>query len=78
MSYPDNNLARLEDKVDALTDAINKLVLIEERQTVQGAALIDLTKRVTATEQVVDRWINRGVGVWAVVACSFAVFKVFA
>lgn len=71
---------RLEEKVDKLTDAVMRLVLIEERQTTQGARIGALEQRVTAvevgtikTEQTVHKWINRGIGVWAVAAVIFAV-----
>lgn len=68
-------LTRLEQKVDGLTDAINKLVLFEERQFVQGQALIALTERVTDSEKKLDMWINRGIGVWAVVASAASLYK---
>lgn len=68
-------LLRLEQKVDGLTDAINKLVLFEERQFVQGQALLSLTERVTDSEKKLDMWINRGIGVWAVVASAASLYK---
>lgn len=49
MSNP-TELFRLESKVDALTGAINRLVLFEERQAVQALAIIEnskLTKEVS-------------------------------
>ena len=70
---------RLEEKVDKLTDAVTKLVLIEERQTTQGARIGALEQRVAAnevvaakTEQTVHKWVNRGIGVWALAAVIFA------
>lgn len=76
------DLDRLEAKVDRLADAIEKLVLIEERQTTQGHRLGQLEQRLSAAEKAqdatdrkVDTWINRGIGVWAVVAAAFAAFK---
>ncbi len=38
------DLFRLESKVDALTGAINRLVLFEERQAVQALAIIENSK----------------------------------
>lgn len=75
---------RLEKKVDGLRDAINKLVLIEERQTNQALRIGTVEQRVAAveaaqqaTDRKVDMWVNRGVGVWALVATLLALFKVF-
>lgn len=71
------DISRLEGKVDTLTEAVNKLVLFEERQSVQSLALSSLTTRVTILEQKLDMWINRGVGVWALAATLFTLYKAF-
>ena len=71
------DISRLEGKVDVLTAAINKLVLVEERQSVQSIAIGSLTTRITILEQKLDMWINRGVGVWALAATLFTVYKAF-
>jgi hypothetical protein len=71
------DISRLEVKVDTLTAAINKLVLVEERQSVQSLAISSLTSRVTILEQKLDMWINRGVGAWAIAATLFTVYKTF-
>ena len=68
-------LIRLENKVDTLLEAVTKLVIYEERQSVQAKAIADLTIRTTSVEQKLDMWINRGMGVWAVAAMAFAVYK---
>lgn len=70
-----DDIRRLEDKLDILTDAITKLVLFEERQSIQALAIAKLTDTVTAVERKLDMWVNRGMGVWAVAAVMFAVFK---
>ena len=70
-------LNRLERKVDDLTDAVTKLVLFEERQTVQAATIITLSARVETSERKLEMWINRGVGIWMFAAAAFAVFKTF-
>lgn len=73
---------RLEGKVDKLADAIQRLILIEERQTTQGERI----GKCEATLQVhdaglqridskVERWVNRGIGVWAVAVVVFAMFE---
>lgn len=71
-----NDLHRLEEKVDVLTDAVTKLVLFEERQSVQALAIKSLTDRLEATEQKLAMWINRGMGVWGVAAAAVAVYRV--
>lgn len=70
-------LLRLEQKVDGLTEAINKLVLFEERQFIQGQALVALTDRVSTFEKKLDMWINRGVGVWALAATALTLYQTF-
>lgn len=72
-----SDLHRLECKVDTLTDAVTQLVLFEERQTVQAAAIITLTASLSDVKQKLDMWINRGIGVWALAASLMAVYKVF-
>jgi uncharacterized coiled-coil protein SlyX len=73
---------RLESKVDKLTDAVMRLVLIEERQTTQGERIGACEAKIVATETTVhrvdrkvDQWINRGIGVWAVAVVLFAVMQ---
>lgn len=72
------DLKRIEDKVDKLGDAVGKLILFEERQANQGARIGVVEQRVAVTEasigkvdSKVDKWVNRGIGVWAVVAALF-------
>lgn len=67
-------LARLEAKLDSLTEAVTKLVLLEERQITQAQRLTaveskqeNLETAQRELEKKVDRLINRGVGIWAVV-----------
>ena len=83
MSTPDTaDLLRIERKVDRLSDAVEKLVLIEERQTTQGGRIGLVEQRLALVEaaiQTIDRkvdmWINRGIGVWALAATMFALLK---
>jgi hypothetical protein len=67
----DPDFLRLENKVDKLTDAVMRLVLIEERQTTQGerigaceAKIAVNESAIAKTEKKVDQWVNRGIGVW--------------
>jgi hypothetical protein len=79
----DSDFLRLENKVDKLTDAVMRLVLIEERQTTQGERIGACETKlavneaaIAKTERKVDQWVNRGVGVWlaAVVLFTLAQF----
>lgn len=79
-SHEDFN--RLEAKVDKLTDAVMRLVLIEERQTTQGERIGALESKTAVTEAAVhkvdtkvERWINRGIGAWAVAAIVFTLVQ---
>lgn len=80
---PDSeDLQRLERKVDRLADAVEKLVLIEERQTTQGArigaveqSIAALDKAQQLTDRKLDKWINRGIGVWALAATAFGIYS---
>lgn len=72
MSVDIEDFHRLEDKVDKVVDALNKLVLVEERQSTQGIRIGELEKEVATlkaqiiiNDRKVDQWINRGIGVWA-------------
>lgn len=68
-----SDLGRIERKVDKLMEAMEQLIRVEERQSAQGLQVDDL-KRAVATLQAahsdldrkVEKWVNRGVGVWAV------------
>lgn len=73
---------RLERKVDKLTDAVMRLVLIEERQSTQGERIGALEQRAIAhetslqkTERKVEQWINRGIGAWAIAVLVFVVVE---
>jgi len=75
-----DDFARLEAKVDQLTQAVERLILIEERQTAQGQRLGALEQRVAAlegatqaTDRKLERWINRAWGAYAVAAAVGAV-----
>lgn len=78
----DSDFQRLESKVDKLTDAITKLVLVEERQANQGerigkceAAIAVHDSAINKTDRVLHQWINRGIGVWAAAAVLFTLVQ---
>lgn len=67
-----SDLSRLEKKLDKLTDAVSKLILLEERQVNQASRLSVVETRLDSTEKRVDQWVNRGIGMWALGAVLFA------
>jgi hypothetical protein len=80
----DEDFKRLESKVDKLTDAVMRLVLIEERQSTQGERIGRVETEVavmqtahTKLDRIVHSWINRGVGVWGLAVLLFTLFQFF-
>jgi hypothetical protein len=78
----DDDFRRLESKVDKLTDAVGKLILIEERQANQGARIGAVEAQLSVQDAMlqrvdrkVDQWVNRGVGIWAAVAIVFSLVQ---
>ena len=78
----DPGFLRLEAKVDKLTDAVMRLVVIEERQTAQAERIGAVETKVTANDAAiikvdrkVDQWVNRGIGVWLAAVSVFALVK---
>lgn len=76
------DFVRLEAKVDKLTDAVLRLVLLEERQSAQGERIGAAEQRIAITESTlsrvdakVERWINRGIGAWGIAMVLFAVIQ---
>lgn len=79
MTTPDHDvsaatLLRFERKLDQLNDAVSKLILLEERQITQAARLAVVEShieqndaRIARTDAKVEKWVNRGWGIWAVV-----------
>lgn len=68
------DLLRLEETVRDLASSIKQMILIDERQKVQGERIgkleqqnASLVKELELLQRKVDSWINRGVGAWAVV-----------
>ena len=79
------DLKRIETKVDKLTDAVTRLILVEERQTAQGVRIgaleqktVQLNHEVQSVDRKLDRWVNMGMGAWAVVLIVFAFVELVA
>lgn len=77
-----SDLRRLEEKVDKLAEAIQRLILIEERQSSQGerlgkaeAAIAVHDTRIQHVDRKVEMWINRGIGVWGLAVTVFALIQ---
>lgn len=82
LTVDNDDFRRLEQKVDKLTDAIQRLILIEERQSTMGERIGVLESKVSVNEDLthrvdrkLDQWINRGIGVWGLVVTLFTVFQ---
>jgi hypothetical protein len=82
MAINDDDFRRLEGKVDKLADAIQRLILIEERQSSQGerigkceSALSVHDNLIHKTDRKIDQWVNRGIGVWAAAAILFTIIQ---
>lgn len=82
MDVSSDDLRRIETKVDKLTDAVMRLVLIEERQSTQGerigkceSAIAVHDNAIQKTDRILHMWINRGVGAWAVAAVIFTLVQ---
>lgn len=78
----DDDFRRLEGKVDKLGDAVQKLILVEERQANQGERIGRVEQRVASvetatakTDRTVQMWINRGIGVWGLAALIFTLVQ---
>ena len=78
----DDDFKRLESKVDKLTDAVTRLILIEERQSSQGERIGKVETQIAVlenahgkTDKILNMWINRGVGVWVAAGCIWAVIQ---
>jgi hypothetical protein len=79
------DLRRIETKVDKLTDAVTRLILVEERQTAQGVRITaledkteDLDNKYNKVDRKVERWVNMGMGAWAIVVVIFAFVQLVA
>lgn len=73
-----DDIRRMEARLNELIVEVRKVVLIEERQLIQGQRLGDLEQRMKADEavtqelyRIVNSWINRGIGIWVAVAAVY-------
>lgn len=85
MPISEERADKLEAKVDVLIIAVNRLALIDERQIEAGKRMGIVEDRIAKNEEKadqidrkVDKWINRGIGIWGVVGFLFLVYQTFA
>lgn len=81
-TFNEEDFRRLESKVDKLTDAVTRLILIEERQSSQGerigkceTGLSVIETLVHRVDKKVDMWVNRGIGVWLAAGLIFTLVQ---
>jgi hypothetical protein len=74
----------IHEKLDKLTEAVSRLVLIEDRQAAQNERMAALDRRlevaeveITKVDRKVDRWVQRGIGAYSLAATAFAVWQAF-
>lgn len=84
MTISEDRADRIEDKVDTLISAVNRLAIIDERQMETGRRMglleekvAKLESEVRKSEQKLDKWINMGVGAWGFVGFIFAMYQTF-
>lgn len=73
-----DQLVRLETKVDKIAETLNKLVVVEERQSTMSREvedlkdqLEDMQKELRETADRLNKWIYIGQGAWGVVVAGW-------
>lgn len=82
MTISDSRADRLEAKIDELREAVQKLILIDERQIRQGERIGALEEKLAALEKDnvairarMDKWAWAGAGALAVVTTALGFLK---
>lgn len=80
----ESDIQRLEAKLDKLTEAVMRLVVLEERQAQQSNEIhrlegkfIALENKTSDVRKDLDMWVNRGIGIVALISAIFALYKLF-
>lgn len=78
------DIGRLEGSIKELTEVVKNVILLGERQSVQGKRIGDLETQLgvlheqyTVLDKKVDSWINRTAGGWFVLVVLGAIVEVF-
>ena len=82
MTLESSALTRIEGQLSALTDAVTRLVVIEERQGAQAKRLDKIEGRqdtqdtaIAKNKDELAKWINRGIGLWGAVMAVWALLN---
>jgi hypothetical protein len=77
-----DDLARIEAKVDTLSDAVVRLILIEERQQNQAGRIQEVEAKIaahasafTALNAKVESWMNKFLGVGLALGAVYTLIK---
>lgn len=80
----EHDFQRLETKLDNLTEAVTKLVLLEERQSIMAKTVEKqqeehekIKEEIVKVEAKIDKWVNRGFGAYGVLILFLTYFKYF-
>lgn len=78
------DFSRLERKVDKLSENLSNLIRFEERQVHQEKRISDTETdigrnqvRLDFLEKTIDKWINRGIGMWILAGLIWGLVKVY-
>lgn len=84
MPISEDRADKMEQKIDTLIVAVNRLAIIDERQIESGRRvgliedrLAKLEAKQDAAEKKLDRWINMGVGIWGFVGFGIILYQTF-
>lgn len=82
ISYED--IRELKEQMTRLSQKLETMIRLEERQTDQGRRIGDIEKDLAALATRADiherddaAWKNRGVGIWLLAAALFGVYQVY-
>lgn len=76
-----SDIERFEAKLDRLTEAVTRLVVIEERQASDRGRIEALERRIellstdiAQTRTKLDTWVQRGIGMWAAACAAWTIY----
>lgn len=82
MTISDERAIRIEEKVDRLVEAITHFKIVDERQKAIGERVGAAEQEIAAVKSTLhslqrdhDKWVNRGIGLWATVASLYTLFQ---
>jgi SMC interacting uncharacterized protein involved in chromosome segregation len=76
------DIIRIEETLKELASAVRTMILIDERQTVQGARIGKLEQDLATVKESLNNiksklesWINRGIGAWGIAIVAWSVIN---